>query len=159
LTAAQASPDGANTVMRILSRIALLLLGALAALAIVVVLVGDSGRFALVGNCGSDNLSAVQFELERFREENGGRLPGSAAELVSYMTRARGRDGFRCGANGRSYVWRPGLRDEKGHEVLVMCPPGSHGLIRKFSLALIAVDTRLRPCLVRGSRVESFGGS
>jgi hypothetical protein len=145
-------------VKRWLRPVVLALMGTCTLVATLVVLVADSGRFAWVGSCGSDNMSAVQFELDRYRAEHGGALPGSSAEFVGYMTRARGADQFRCAATGRSYVWRPGLHDEKGREVVVMCPPGSHGLIRRFSLALVAADRLLRPCLVRGSRVESIDG-
>jgi len=135
----------------------LLLGGLLASLAVVVVLVSlwvDSEGMAWVSDCGSENMSAVQFELGRYQAEHRGSLPASEAEIIDYVTRARGVDYFRCRAAGARYRWRPGLRDEEGREVLVMCPPGSHGVLRSYSLGLVATDRGPAHCVIRGARVR-----
>ena len=105
-----------------------------------------------IAGCTSDNLSAVAAAVREYRAEHGGKLPVQREEFRQFLLQAKGHDYLYCNRRKEPLVWRPSaVRDSGQGLVLVMCPPKSHGLIRRYAWAIVVEGVDLGYAVVRGN--------
>jgi hypothetical protein len=111
-----------------------------------------------VSSCPSDNLSTVTAALREYRQQHAGRWPTDIEVFRTFLLQSRGHDYLYCNRTSQPLVWRPTALAAPAHAlVLVMCPPRSHGLLRRYAWALIADGSDVSFALVRGQEVVPLG--
>jgi len=110
-----------------------------------------------ISSCLSDNMSTLKISLERFVEEHDGEMPASFDELRAYM-KSKGRGPYDiCVRADAPFIWMPpGVTTDDGRPVILMCPPNSHGWLRKYAFGLVRDGDSFRFVRVRGKRATPF---
>ena len=109
-----------------------------------------------ISSCYSDNMWALKDGLEDYCREHDGRMPATFDELRPYMKEKKGGPYDICVCAGEPFVWMPegvatddgcsvgnSLCDAQashGRPVVLMCPPDSHGWLRKYAFGLARDD-------------------
>ena len=113
-----------------------------------------------IASCPSENLSSVANTVREYAEQHGGTLPEQLEEFRQFMVRAGEHDYLFCNRTRRPLVWRPNEVKTSGDGVvIVMCPPRSHGLIRKYAWAVVAEGSGLKFAIVRGDDATVRGSA
>jgi len=127
---------------------------------IVAVAVADSyaHRFDGFFTCLSDDLSTIQDGLENYEKNHAGEIPASFEEFRAFWSSAN--QNFPLETYWRKHhgglVWNPSLKTAGGWPVLVMCPAGSHGLLRRFAWGLAKEAGAIRFVRVESDRVIPY---
>ena len=140
------------------SRRVVIVLAGVAALALGAVALLDAFSSTLeISSCPSDNLSTVAATARAYLRQHA-TLPTDVEVFRRYMVQSRGHDYLYCNRSHRPLVWRPTtIAGAANGIVLVMCPPGSHGLIRRHAWALVVHGTDVHYVIIRGHQiVETF---
>lgn len=109
-----------------------------------------------VASCYSDNMFVLKERLNDYAAENDGRLPATFDEFRAYVKEKSGRYYDVCVVADAPFIWMPegvktddgcsvgnSLRDAEashGRPVVLMCPPESHGWLRKYAFGLVRDD-------------------
>jgi hypothetical protein len=111
-----------------------------------------------ISSCPSDNLSAVAATAREYMKREESTLPADVEVFRRFMLQFRGHDYLYCNRSTLPLVWRPTALTAPGKGiVLVMCPPGSRGVIRRYAWAVVMDGTDLRYAIVRGHQVVERG--
>ncbi len=121
-----------------------------------------SPELDIVG-CPSDNLYTAASLIQDYVRRHPGELPAGPAQLRGSLFRRTGQDmelpSLVCMRARQPLRWGPsGLRDEAGGAVVVMCPPKSHGFIRRYAWAVVVDGSDVYFAVVRGDRVNRIRG-
>jgi hypothetical protein len=137
----------------------LVVVAGIASLALVSLALLDLFSPALdISSCPSDNLSTVAATAREYMKREGSTLPADVEVFRRFMLQFRGHDYLYCNRSTLPLVWRPtGLTAPGRGVVLVMCPPGTHGVIRRYAWALVMDGTVLSYAMVRGHQVVVRG--
>jgi hypothetical protein len=106
-----------------------------------------------VASCTSDNLYVISQELYRYGREHDGAGPPTMKDFVTYLkSRHRYHEKLLfCQKTNNRYLWKAD-DDKPGKDpIVVMCPSGSHGWLRKYAWGIRKKgDTfyfvKARPC-------------
>jgi len=110
-----------------------------------------------ISSCYSDNMSILKKQLEDYVEEHEGTAPATFDELREYMTSKGGSAHDICVRADEPFVWMPeGITTDDGDPVVLMCPPNSHGWLRKYAFGLVRHGDTFRFVRVRGNRATPF---
>ena len=110
-----------------------------------------------ISSCRSDNMYMLKTSLERFVEEHDGEMPASFDKLRAYM-KSKGRGPYDiCVRADAPFIWMPpNVKMDDGRPVVLMCPPDSHGWLRKYAFGLVRDGDTFRFVRVRGKRATPF---
>ncbi|TBR23136.1 hypothetical protein EPO15_06650 [bacterium] len=100
-------------------------------------------------SCPSDSLSSLAGLLGEAKSKTGA-PPASAEELAALIAASPSPGAYRHRYERPFLLFPEGLRDPEGAPVVAMCPPRSHGFLRKYAWGL-SENGLLR---VAGSRAE-----
>jgi len=98
-----------------------------------------------ISSCYSDNMSALKEELADYCREHDGQMPATFDELRAYVKEKKGGTYDVCVRADAPFIWMPeGVQTDEscseGTAVVLMCPPGSHGWLRKYAFGLAHGD-------------------
>lgn len=84
-------------------------------------------------------------------------MPATFDELRAHM-KSKGRGPYDiCVRADAPFIWMPpGVTADDGRPVVLMCPPNSHGWLRKYAFGLVREGDTFRFVRVRGSRATPF---
>jgi hypothetical protein len=110
-----------------------------------------------ISSCYSDNMWVLRCELEAFVNEHDGEMPASFDELRAYMkSKGLGPHDI-CVRADAPFIWMPpGVTAKDGRPGVLMCPPNSHGWLRKYAFGLVRDGDSFRFVRVRGNRATPF---
>ena len=109
--------------------------------------------------CYSDNMWTLRTGLERYVEEHDGETPTTFDELRTYMESKLGDTYDICVKADKPFIWMPpDVKTDDGRPVILMCPPDSHGWLRKYAFGLVRMrdGDEFRFVRVRGNRATPF---
>ena len=110
-----------------------------------------------IASCFSDNMYMLRVGLEEYVQEHNGEMPVSFDELRKHVKTNHGGAYDICHAADKPYVWMPpNVKIGDGRPVILMCPPESHGWIRKYAFGLVRDDGTFRFVRVRNGRATRF---
>lgn len=110
-----------------------------------------------ISTCYSDNMWALKDGLEDYCREHGGKMPAVFDELRAYMKGKKGGPYDICVRAGKPFVWMPeGVTADDGRPVILMCPPDSHGWLRRYAFGLVRDGDTFVFVRVRSGRATAF---
>jgi len=110
-----------------------------------------------IASCSSDNMDMLRVGLEEYGQEHNGEMPVSFDELREHMKANHGGPHDICHFAHKPYIWMPpNVKMDDGRPVVLMCPPESHGWIRKYAFGLVRDGDTFRFVRVRGTRATPF---
>jgi hypothetical protein len=112
-----------------------------------------------ISTCYSDNMWVLKDGLADYCREHDGQMPATFDELRAYMKGKHGATYDVCVRANAPFVWMPqGITTADGRSVVLMCPPNSHGWLRKYAFGLARdEDGTFYFVRVRHGRATRFG--
>jgi hypothetical protein len=94
-----------------------------------------------IASCVSDNMYVLKERLNDYAAEHDGRTPATFDELRAHVKDKDGAPHDVCVRAHAPFIWMPeGVKTDDGHPVVLMCPPDSHGWLRKYAFGLARDD-------------------
>ncbi len=113
----------------------------------VVLVVADLVAFKFGGysSCMSDHMGVIRRALDQYAHEHDGSLPPTLDAIA-------GRLGYysRCSGSGDPFIYLPNDVTVEEGQLLVMCPKGSHGFLRRFGFGLVRSEGGYEIVRLRG---------
>jgi len=128
-----------------------------ALLVLAVLLIMEDHAYHDLSTCYSDNMGQLKDELEAYVQEHDGQMPATFDELRARMVAKCGHPNDVCQRAVEPYIWMPpDVKMNDGRPVVLMCPPKSHGWLRKYAYGLVRDGDTVRFVRVRGKRATPF---
>lgn len=110
-----------------------------------------------IATCFSDNMYVLKGELEAYVQEHDGQMPETFDEIRARLMDKHGYTYDTCHRAEKPYIWMPpDVKMNDGRPVVLMCPPNSHGWLRRFAYGLVRHTDTFRFVRVRGKRATPF---
>jgi hypothetical protein len=111
-----------------------------------------------ISTCYSNNMRILKDGLADYCREHDGQMPATFDEFRAYMKEKHGAPYDTCVRANAPFVWMPeGIETASGQPVVLMCPPNSHGWLRKYAFGLVRNDDGTFDFVrIRGKRATPF---